>query len=173
MDESGLANQSFDVAVSRYALHHANDVEAVADELTRLVRPTGRVVIVDFAAAPDETTAGAYDDTERLRDPSHVRNLSADQIQSLFERRGWQVVSTATYQLPVRIDKLLASSNGTDHQGFVDAFERSLDNHRLLVRVSDRRFCLQAERCVTLLAHMRSSTVAQFSVSHPWTPGTS
>ena len=53
MEALDVPDGSFDVSVSRYALHHAVDVAAVADELVRVVRPGGRIVVVDFAATTD------------------------------------------------------------------------------------------------------------------------
>ena len=131
MDELDLPDESFDIAVSRYALHHAHDVDAVAAELVRVVRPGGRLVIVDFAAPGDESVAGAYDDAERRRDPSHVKNLTPAATRSLFEQRACRVVASTSYHLPMRVDELLARSTGPDHDGFAEAFERSVGHHGL------------------------------------------
>jgi SAM-dependent methyltransferase len=137
MDDLDVEDERFDVAVSRYALHHAHDVGVVADELVRVVRPGGRLVVVDFGAPDDESVATAYDDAERLRDPSHVRNLTPDGIQSLFAERGCRLISATNYRLPMRVDKLLAASNGTDHAGFALALERSLNTHGLGVNARE------------------------------------
>lgn len=56
--------------------------------MVRVLRPDGRVVMVDFVAADDPIVANAYDDAEKLRDPSHVRNLTAAEQRALFESRG-------------------------------------------------------------------------------------
>ncbi len=134
MDGLPFPDGCFDVAVSRYALHHAHHVDSVADELVRVVRAGGHIVVVDFDAPADEAVAAAYDEAERLRDPSHVRNLTAADIQSRFTNRGCRLVSETSYRLPMRVDKLLAASNGTDHAGFALAFEESLRTHGLGVK---------------------------------------
>jgi demethylmenaquinone methyltransferase / 2-methoxy-6-polyprenyl-1,4-benzoquinol methylase len=43
-----FADGSFDVAFSRFAFHHLPDPEAVAREMARVVRPGGRVVILEI-----------------------------------------------------------------------------------------------------------------------------
>lgn len=129
MEALPFADGTFDVVVSRYALHHAADPAVVAAELVRVCAPGGRVVVVDFAATEDRTAATAYDDAERLRDPSHVRNLTAAEQRSLFEASGWSAERTVAYQLPADLDTVLARSHGVDHAGVRRAFEASLDGH--------------------------------------------
>lgn len=131
MDSVDAADGSFTVTVSRYALHHAADPDAVADEMCRVTAPGGRVIVVDFAADQDPEVARAYDRAERLRDPSHVRNLTAVEQRELFESRGLRLDATTAYQLPVDLDAVLAWSHGVDHVGVRRAFEASLDGHGL------------------------------------------
>jgi SAM-dependent methyltransferase len=131
MEALDFGAASFTVAVSRYALHHAADPSAVVAELCRVVEPGGRVVVVDFAAPDDPVAAGAYDEAERRRDPSHVRNLTRSEQRALFVTRGWEVESESGYRMPARLEAVLARSHGPDHDGVRRAFEASLDNHRL------------------------------------------
>jgi SAM-dependent methyltransferase len=141
MDRLPFADGEFSVVVSRYALHHAPSPERAAAEMVRVLRPDGRVVIVDFAAADDPIAARAYDDAELLRDPSHVRNLTAEQQRALFEAQGLRVESACSYGLEADVDAVLAQSHGDDHEGFRRAFAASLDTHGLGVdarRVDDR-----------------------------------
>ncbi len=131
MDHLPFPDGSFTVAVNRYALHHAADPEQVAAELVRVVAPGGRLVIVDFAAGPNPIASAAYDDAERLRDPSHVGNLTPDEQQQLFLTRGCRLVAAPAYRIEARLATVLAGSHGPDHDGFRRAFEASLDGHRL------------------------------------------
>jgi ubiquinone/menaquinone biosynthesis C-methylase UbiE len=121
----------FDVVVSRYALHHAAQPAAVAAEMARLVRPGGRIVVFDFAASDDRHVAAAYDDAERRRDPSHVRNLTALEQRELFAPLGFAVDAVSTYRVVARLEAVLARSHGTDHDGVRRAFAASLDLHGL------------------------------------------
>jgi len=131
MDQLPFPDGSFDVVVNRYALHHAADPERVAAELGRVAAPGGRLVIVDFAATEDREAAAAYDDAERHRDPSHVRNLTADEQQGLFTSRGWRPTEIVPYRVTASLDAVLANSHGPDHDGVRARFEASLDGHGL------------------------------------------
>jgi ubiquinone/menaquinone biosynthesis C-methylase UbiE len=54
-----LADQSFDLIVSSFSLHHWDDPEAAVPELARVLRPGGRVQIYDFRFAPFDTLTAA------------------------------------------------------------------------------------------------------------------
>lgn len=131
MDDLDADDGAFTVTVSRYALHHAADPAAVAAEMSRVTAAGGRVVVVDFAASDDPAVASAYDEAERLRDPSHVRNLTAVEQRELFESQGLRLDRTVGYRLPADLDAVLAGSHGVDHDGVRSAFEASLDDHRM------------------------------------------
>jgi SAM-dependent methyltransferase len=131
MDDLPVADNAFDIALSRYALHHSTNPGALADELVRVVRPGGRVVVIDMAASPDRYAASTYYDTERLRDPSHVRNLTFVEQRQLFLDRGCLTAEQREYRLRARVDRILAGSHGPDHDGYRQAFTDSIATHRL------------------------------------------
>ncbi|NUQ38592.1 MAG: class I SAM-dependent methyltransferase [Caldilineales bacterium] len=66
-----LPDRSLDLVTCRVALHHFPDQPAALREWARVLRPGGRLVLVDNIG-PDEAAACAYVNAfERLRDPSH------------------------------------------------------------------------------------------------------
>ncbi len=131
MDRLPFPAACFDVVVNRYALHHAAEPERVAAELGRVAAPDGRLVIVDFAATEEREAATAYDEAERRRDPSHVRNLTAAEQQGLFTSRGWRLAEVIPYRVTASLGAVLANSHGPDHAGVQSRFEASLGGHGL------------------------------------------
>lgn len=131
MDDLPFDDGEFTAAVSRYALHHAADPAAAAREMARVVQPAGRIVVVDFAAHPDPAIAAAYDEAERLRDPSHARNLTAPEQRELFQILGFEVVDEVRYGLDAELESVLARSHGTDHDAVRRIFADSVDSHGL------------------------------------------
>jgi SAM-dependent methyltransferase len=131
MDDVPLPTGGFSLVVSRYAMHHAPDPAQAMAELARLCAPGGRIVIVDFAADPDPAVARRYDDAERLRDPSHVANLTRDAQVALLEGVGFQVRREGAYRVEADLERVLAGSHGTDHDGVRRAFEASIDGDGL------------------------------------------
>lgn len=72
---------SFDLVVSRLGAHHFSDAGAATREMARVAR--GMVIVVDNTFGGD-----ALEEAEHIRDPSHVRCLSAEEWRSLFEEVG-------------------------------------------------------------------------------------
>jgi len=77
--------ESFDLAASSRTLHHVARPELLVSELARVTRPGGGVLLIDQLASPDPLEGIAHDRIERLRDPSHTRTLSDQDIRGLLE----------------------------------------------------------------------------------------
>lgn len=104
-----FADGAFDVATTRYSLHHMIAPQAVVAEMARVVRPGGRVVVIDAAPAPD--FQAAYDEMERLRDPSHVSALTLEALRALGPACGLVETAVASYRLEARLADLAEAAD--------------------------------------------------------------
>lgn len=104
-----FADGSFSVAFTRYSFHHLLDPASVLAEMVRVTQPGGRVVVVDVYSSSKEQ-GEAYDQVERLRDPSHVRALGLDELTGLLRENGLRDVASTLYGLDVRLEEVLAAS---------------------------------------------------------------
>jgi SAM-dependent methyltransferase len=107
-DAAGLpfVDASFDLVVSRFAVHHFEQPALQIAEMARVCRPGGRVAIVDLVAA-DPALAAEHDRLERMRDPSHARALPADELVGLLERAGLELEHRTERDQPVPIERWL------------------------------------------------------------------
>jgi ubiquinone/menaquinone biosynthesis C-methylase UbiE len=80
-EELPFADGSFDVVTCRVAAHHFDDPGAALAEMARVSRS---LVLVSDNLYLDE----AGEEADRLRDPTHVRNLSEAEWRDLFLRVG-------------------------------------------------------------------------------------
>ncbi len=83
-----LPDDSFDGAITRFSLHHIPAPGRVFEEMRRVVKPGGWVVVSDFVTDDDGETAAWQEGIERLRDPSHWALLTPSRIEALAVRAG-------------------------------------------------------------------------------------
>jgi ubiquinone/menaquinone biosynthesis C-methylase UbiE len=76
---------SFDVVGCLRVLHHARRPELIVAELTRVLRPGGRLLLSDQIAPADPLSALELDRFERARDPSHTRLLPDGDVRAMLE----------------------------------------------------------------------------------------
>jgi SAM-dependent methyltransferase len=76
-------DDSFDVVVTRFAIHHFDDPAVQLAEMRRVVKPTGRLAVADLVAHPE--AAETQNRLETLRDPSHARMLELDELAHLVQ----------------------------------------------------------------------------------------
>jgi SAM-dependent methyltransferase len=80
-----FVDDSFDLVFCRTALHHMADPERAVQEMARVCRPGGRVVVEDMTA-PAAAVRDTFDDLHRAIDPSHARVLLDGELAVLLER---------------------------------------------------------------------------------------
>ena len=90
---------SFDGVVSRYSAHHWPDVVGALREAARVLRPGGRVVVIDTIAPDEPALDTLVNALELLRDPTHGRNLRLDEWRAAFTGAGLEVVGERTWPI--------------------------------------------------------------------------
>jgi ubiquinone/menaquinone biosynthesis C-methylase UbiE len=99
-------DESFDLVVSRFAVHHFEEPRRALAEMARVCRAGREVAIVDLVSA-DEQLAGPYNDIERRRDPTHVRALTHAELTGALEHAGLTIVHTTAHEHVVEVDRWL------------------------------------------------------------------
>ena len=101
----GYPNSSFDIITTRRATHHFEDVPRFLREAKRVLRPGGRLGIVDMS--PPEGAEAFSNRIERLRDGSHVRAFTPAAWKSMVTRAGFHIQSSEVLGEPVTFEKWL------------------------------------------------------------------
>jgi ubiquinone/menaquinone biosynthesis C-methylase UbiE len=71
-EETGFPDNHFDIVTARHTLHHHPDIIATLKEMKRVLKPGGRLVIVD-EVTPNAAVNDWFHCLEVSRDPSHQR----------------------------------------------------------------------------------------------------
>jgi ubiquinone/menaquinone biosynthesis C-methylase UbiE len=98
----------FDAVVSRFAVHHFVEPLVQVRETVRVCRSGGKVALIDLVAPEDEGEAAAYNRLERLRDPSHTRARSTEELRGALVGSGLSGIRTASRDVEVEAERWLA-----------------------------------------------------------------
>ena len=106
-EELPFLENSFTIVFSRLAFHHFADAEAAFSEMARVLKPGGKLAMIDMEAAEGELRE-VRDEIETLRDPSHVRNLRREEMKALFSAHGMEIEKCGAITIPQRLESWLS-----------------------------------------------------------------
>ncbi len=100
----------FDIVASRFAAHHFFNIELALKEMCRVLRPGGKLYILDCSVMDGEETEEAINRVELLRDSSHRFSYSPRLWNQLLARLPVEIEHSAMYQnrynLPEWFDRM-------------------------------------------------------------------
>lgn len=103
---------SFDGVITRFSLHHIPAPGRVLQEMARVARPGGAIVVADHLADEDADAAAWSQEIERLRDPSHWACLGLGRLRGLGEVVGLTLEDDVQLALKLDFDDWLARGSG-------------------------------------------------------------
>jgi SAM-dependent methyltransferase len=107
-----LPDAGFDGAVARFAIHHLPVPGRLVEELARVVRPGGRIVLADHIADEEAGAAAWALELERLRDPSHWAALTPPRLRALGQDAGLALEHERTVAIALDFDDWLTRGSG-------------------------------------------------------------
>ncbi len=98
----------FDMVVTRYSIHHFLRPEMALQQMHRVCRQGGELLVIDVVAPGDPMCVRRYNSLERSRDASHARTLSSRDLRGAVERVGWHVGETRSREITRDVPEWLA-----------------------------------------------------------------
>jgi ubiquinone/menaquinone biosynthesis C-methylase UbiE len=117
---------SFDLVVTRFSLHHITEPQRVVNEMVRVARGRGRVLVIDMIAPEDTELAKTANAIERRRDRSHAWTAPFSQLKGYVEAAGATIVDAFTQDRTRDLDEWIALSHEENKNELRAAFEDEL-----------------------------------------------
>jgi ubiquinone/menaquinone biosynthesis C-methylase UbiE len=151
------ADDTFNIVVTRFSMHHFLDPIGVLREMVRVCAPGGRIVVVDMYASEDVAKAAEWNRLEKLRDPSHARCLTLTELKRLFGVARLPAPRSGFYELRDEVRNLLRRSfpNPGDDAKIIEMFAASAEDDRLGIPVCREGELINYAYPVAILAARR------------------
>lgn len=101
-------DSSFSMVVTRYSLHHLLEPKKVLQEMGRVCIDNGKVLVIDVTPDPDKVDA--YNHAERLRDPSHAKALTMEELTGAMKGAGPANLEIRHQDLEMELEHILQAS---------------------------------------------------------------
>ena len=98
-DPLPCADASLDLVVCRYAAHHLPDLAGALWDIRRVLRPGGRLLVVDTIAPEERELDEFLNEVEALRDPSHAHDYRLSEWQRALEKLGFRYELLSQWEL--------------------------------------------------------------------------
>lgn len=151
------ADNTFDLVITRLSLHHFINPKKPFEEMTRVLKKGGRLIVWDMEAT-SEALRNMDDAIEKMRDPSHTRILSRKEFEELFEKdfrlqceestlipvnlKSWMELTNTCAQVQNEITDLMRQDlKGGNKTGFAPYLKESqiFFNHRWLLLIGVKK----------------------------------
>ncbi|MBE0602573.1 MAG: methyltransferase domain-containing protein [Deltaproteobacteria bacterium] len=151
-----FAEAVFDRLTCRIAAHHFHDIRAAMKEIARVLRPGGRIGIID-SIVPGEPSLDAYlNGVEKVRDPSHVRSYRNEEWVEFVAEAGLVPLQIACLWKTHAFPEWVARSGQPPavqrmvEDMFLSAFPRARETYR--IRIEEGRVVSFADEKIVLVA---------------------
>lgn len=95
-----FADGAFDLVTCRIAAHHFPDVPAFVNESLRVLKPGGKLLLIDNTAPEQDRFDRFYNEVEKDRDPSHVRAWKKSEWIRVLETTGFRLEAMVRFSKP-------------------------------------------------------------------------
>jgi SAM-dependent methyltransferase len=143
VEDLPFSDESFDLVLCRYSFHHFPHPEIALDEMKRVCKRQGKVLIIDGTAPEDEEKSSFLNRMESIHNPSHVQLYSVTEFHGLFRDSGLEVLKEGSYGLDFYLDQWLDMADPDDsvRRRVSEMMEACLEEDRcgLKVRLQEGR----------------------------------
>jgi ubiquinone/menaquinone biosynthesis C-methylase UbiE len=125
--QTPFRDESFDIVVTSYSIHHLPDAAAALSEIARILKRGGRFGMLDMIVSEDLAMARACNDIEIARDASHTRALPASEFEQLLASVGLRIVRREIIEHPRTFEQWMRTAGWKRGDAEYEATRRLLE----------------------------------------------
>ena len=118
---------AFDLAMTRFSLHHIAEPQGAVNEMVRVTRGRGQVLVIDMLVPDDGALATRANQIEQLRDASHAWTPTWSQLKGYLETAGATIVDAFTQERTRDMEEWIALAPSGVYPELRAAFEAELN----------------------------------------------
>lgn len=99
---------TFDVVGTRYSAHHWRDLPACLREMRRVLKPDGRLIVIDLLGEDDPLADTWLQSIELMRDPGHVRDRSIAEWAAALQQAGFSIDVARRFRIDLQFASWIA-----------------------------------------------------------------
>ena len=111
-----FADDSLDLVTCRVAGHHFADFELALDEIHRVLKVGGSLVMADSVAPEDEAVADWLNDVELRRDFRHINDRKVSVIEGMLAARELEIVARENVRVYLQFNNWVARTVTPDEE---------------------------------------------------------
>lgn len=137
-DDESFDDEVYDLVTCRRAAHHFSDIQEAINEMVRMLKPGGMLLIDDRSVPDDDFVDSVMNRLDWLHDESHVRQYRAGEWQEMLEAAGCAVVTSEMYtkHRPVRsLTDQVAPENVSQIHGILNSLSAGQQEKLALVEI--------------------------------------
>ncbi|MFQ6056814.1 MAG: class I SAM-dependent methyltransferase [Methanosarcinales archaeon] len=104
----------FDIVSCRYSFHHFLNPLKSVEEMSRVCKPYGKIVLVDMISSEDEEKCKYHNEIETLRDPSHVKVYKESELREMLSKYNLQVINAKYWDIDFYFDVWMRMADPSD-----------------------------------------------------------
>jgi ubiquinone/menaquinone biosynthesis C-methylase UbiE len=137
-EQLGIPDASVDVIVNRLGFHHIADIPHAMSEYRRVLRPGGRVIVLDFTIPDDDIDADDFINGIYLaRDKTHIKIRSLKEAQQGLGEAGFQVQEVLPWSV-THVTTEFGFATPESKAAYQASYRAGSQHARDVHRVSDR-----------------------------------
>lgn len=106
----------FDTIISVLTFHHFSDIDKVMENIRRILKQFGELIIVDIITSPNEEESLLHNSCEKIRDFSHKKFFSYKELKNLLKENGFGDLVIERFEVKRNYEDWIKMSNYQDSE---------------------------------------------------------